>query len=148
MFAGLSLYALGGRVRDVGADETAFFYRNAKYILWLETIWEEQGAAEVNRAWVHRRFPVLAEVSKGAYVNFPYRLLPHSLQAYYGAHAAFLQHVKEKYDPYNVFGFPQGICRQGSVVFPQARPAVPVYAEKSKRTDDAFYRRARYVRDI
>jgi hypothetical protein len=48
VFAGLSLYALGGRVAQVGTDETAFFYREAHYIIRLETVWEDELFARDN----------------------------------------------------------------------------------------------------
>lgn len=52
VFAGISMYALGGRVSEIGIDDTAFFYRNANYIVWLETVWEEHRYAEDNKDWI------------------------------------------------------------------------------------------------
>ena len=46
VFTGLSMYALGGRVSEVGRDDTAFFYRKAHFIIWLETVWEKNRYAE------------------------------------------------------------------------------------------------------
>ena len=109
VFAGLSLYALGGRVRETAVDETAFFYRNANFILWLDTVWEEDRFAAENRSWVAEHFPSLAFVTTGSYVNFPYDRLPDDLHEYYGAHVPKLEQVKAVYDPYNVFSFPQGL---------------------------------------
>ena len=103
VFAGLSLYTLGGRVREVAVDETAFFYRKAHFIVWLETVWEEGRFAEKNRDWVNDRFPALARVTTGSYVNFPYNRLPNYLEEYYGAHVRTLERIKEKYDPCRVF---------------------------------------------
>lgn len=108
-FTGLSMYALGGRVAEVPQDDTAFFYRNANYILWLETVWEENQWAEAGREWIRQRFPAFAAVTYGSYVNFPYRELPCYLEEYYGPHAARLRGIKQRYDPYHVFTFPQGI---------------------------------------
>ena len=109
VFAGLSMYALGGRVREVKSDQTAFFYRNAHFIIWLENVWEENRATEANRKWVGRRFPTLGSITTGSYVNFPYNRLPHYLEEYYGSHVGSLKRIKEKYDPLNVFTFQQGI---------------------------------------
>lgn len=144
VFAGLSLYALGGRVREIATDETAFFYRKANFIIWLETVWEENRFAEENRDWVNNRFPALASVTTGSYVNFPYNGLPDYLKEYYGPHVRKLEWIKEKYDPCNIFSFPQGIRSE----FPLPAPAffenrgeeAPV-----KQTDDAAYRGFRYV---
>jgi hypothetical protein len=144
VFAGLSMYALGGKVREVGTDETAFFYRNAHFIIWLETVWEENQSAEENRNWVNRRFPVLASATTGSYVNFPYNELPHYLEEYYGTHVCRLKMIKKKYDPFNVFAFPQGIGSRGSRPLAPASSVRPEISEKY--TDDAPYRGFRYVK--
>ncbi len=109
VFAGISMYALGGRVAEVGRDDTAFFYRKAHFIIWLESIWEERKYASKNRKWISNQFPYLEAVTTGSYVNFPYGKLPNYLEEYYGNHVNELTQIKRKYDPLNVFTFPQGI---------------------------------------
>ncbi|QIB68696.1 FAD-binding oxidoreductase [Aminipila butyrica] len=109
VFAGISMYALGGRVSEIGTDDTAFYYRHANYIIWLETIWEESIYAEENRKWTSNRFPYLKAITTGSYVNFPYGRLPDYLKEYYGIHANILKNIKKIYDPLNIFSFPQGI---------------------------------------
>lgn len=111
VFAGLSLYALGGRVAQVSKDETAFFYRKAKYILWLETVFEDSQYTEANSDWVARNIRYIEPVTEGSYVNFPYGGLTDYLEEYYGLHVGRLRKVKENYDPFNVFRFPQSIDR-------------------------------------
>lgn len=109
VFSGVSMYALGGRVSEVDSDHTAFFYRKAKYIIWLETIWENNEFEEANRNWIKQRFPYLESITIGSYVNFPYRGLPDYLEEYYGDHVQELRNIKKEYDPFNIFSFPQGI---------------------------------------
>lgn len=109
VFAGISMYALGGKVAEVGIDDTAFYYRNANYIIWLETIWEESRYAEDNREWISNQFPYLKAITTGSYVNFPYGKLPNYLEEYYGNHVNILEEIKNKYDPLNIFSFPQSI---------------------------------------
>lgn len=109
VYAGLSLYALGGKVADKDIDDTAFFYRKANYILWLQTMWEDERFAAVNSAWVDRGFRRLAPLTTGSYVNFPYANLPCAQREYYGGHIAALKKIDEKYDPCRVFTFPQGL---------------------------------------
>lgn len=121
VFAGISMYALGGRVSDVETDATAFFYRRANYIIWLETIWEENRFAEENREWVSDRFPYLESITTGSYVNFPYAKLPNYLEEYYGSHAGRLLRIKTRYDPRNIFSFPQGIEKSDSSNFTVSR---------------------------
>jgi hypothetical protein len=144
VFAGLSMYALGGKVREVGTGETAFFYRKAHFIIWLETVWEENRFAEVNRDWINHRFPTLASITTGSYVNFPYNELPDYLEEYYGSHVGRLKGIKEKYDPFNIFTFPQGI---GSKDLQLSATALGNDKDETsvKRSDDANCRGFRYV---
>ena len=107
VYASISLYALGGKVAEVDADETAFYYRNASFIVWLDTVFEEHKCK--NAAWIAEKFSYLESVTKGSYVNFPYACLPCHLEEYYGTHVCRLKKVKKKYDPFNIFTFPQGI---------------------------------------
>lgn len=146
-FAGLSMYALGGKVCTVGVDETAFFYRKAHFIVWLETIWEQNRFASENRNWINVRFPTLASMTIGSYINFPFKGLPNYLQEYYGTHVYKLEQIKEKYDPYNIFSFPQGIRGQPPI------PAPTCFKDSSENvapvtpTDGTAYRGFRYVRN-
>ncbi len=109
VFAGLSMYALGGRVSEVPRDATAFYYRNARYIIWLETIWEEDQFAEDNNLWIAENFQTIQSLTTGSYVNFPYSELPDYQREYFGDHVKELIRIKLKYDPQNIFSFPQGI---------------------------------------
>lgn len=106
-YTSLSFYALGGRVSEIPADATAFYYRNARYIVWLDTVFEQYRCE--NAAWISEKFSYLKSVTDGSYVNFPYGGLPCFLKEYYGTHVCRLKRVKEAYDPLNVFTFPQGI---------------------------------------
>jgi hypothetical protein len=114
VFTGISMYALGGRVSEVNLNETAFFYRNAKYIIWLETVWEDEEYAKENREWIKQQYPTLEEMTTGSYVNFPYEGLPCYLEEYYGSHVCRLKNVRKEYDPCKIFTYPQAIgssCR-------------------------------------
>ncbi len=146
VFTGLSLYALGGRVGEIPQEETAFYYRNAHFIVWLETVWEDHCFQRENQKWISDRFPDLAAVTEGSYVNFPYNCLPNYLEEYYGASVQRLREVKKRYDPCNRFSFPQGIWR---TVQPSDTPAEisGEYHEdiSSGQPDAAEYRGFRYV---
>lgn len=148
VFAGISMYALGGRVSEIGTDDTAFYYRNANYIIWLETIWEESRYAEDNREWINDRFPCFKAITTGSYVNFPYGMLPDYLEEYYGIHANILTKIKIKYDPLNIFSFPQSIgkskCDNHTALF---LPKLPLNNTEDtiEQPGDANYRGFRYV---
>lgn len=134
VFTGISMYALGGRVSEIGTDDTAFFYRKANYIIWLETIWEESRYAKDNREWINNQFPYLESVTTGSYVNFPYAKLPNYLEEYYGSHACILKDIKMKYDPLNIFSFPQGIGRT------ECNDLKAVYSFKAPQNDEELRR--------
>jgi FAD/FMN-containing dehydrogenase len=109
VFTAYSLYALGGAVARRKPNETAFFFRDARYIAGIESVWEQDEAGEANIAWVNRSFPYLAGLTAGSYVCFPYSNLKDYMQAYYGGNANRLRRVKHLYDPCNVFCFQQSI---------------------------------------
>lgn len=108
-FVSIGLYALGGKVKKIAQDETAFFYRDADYIIGIETVWENPEAEPENLAWMRPRFDYLQSVTCGSYINFPYLGTDDYMWAYYGCHAPLLQNIKEIYDPGNLFRFPQSI---------------------------------------
>ncbi len=109
VYASLSLYALGGRVADVCPNATAFYYRNARYILLVQSVWTQDEFARINSEWVDSRFAYLKTVTTGSFVNFPYSGLKGYERAYWGGNVPVLRRVKQLYDPCNVFRFPQSI---------------------------------------
>jgi hypothetical protein len=109
VYAAVSFYALGGAIRNVGKRETAFYYRDARYIMGIQSVWTEDAFAEVNREWVRERFEYVKSITEGSYVNFPISHLRNYEREYFGGNAQRLERVNEKYDPFNVFRFPQGL---------------------------------------
>ncbi len=105
----LSFYGLGGKVLAVRPEDTAFYYRDAKYILLIQSVWENSQYRECNQRWVLHNFPVLYRLTKGSYINFPLLQLEDYLQNYFGGNVPRLLKVKKEYDPNNVFSFPQSI---------------------------------------
>lgn len=146
VFAGISLYALGGKVSDVGTNDTAFFYRNAKYMIWLETVWEKSEFAQVNREWIAKNYQLIRCLTIGSYVNFPYDKLEHYLEEYFGFHVNQLKRIKTKYDPCNTFSYPQGIFAESEE---ESIDCVPYDAspkdEGIEQPIDLNYRGFRYV---
>ncbi len=109
VFSALSLYALGGRVTETGPFDTAFYFRDAQYILAVQSMWTDARYTEINRLWVGRQFRYIEGITPGSFVNFPYSGLTDYLTAYFGQNAERLRLVKTAYDPFNVFNFPQSI---------------------------------------
>lgn len=106
---GLGLLALGGKVAKLRPGDTAFFYRDAAYILAMQAIWDGPAAADAGNEWVAGASGVIEPLTAGSFVNFPYDCLFDYEEAYYGGNADRLGAVKAKYDPENVFRHPQGI---------------------------------------
>lgn len=109
VFASIALYALGGRVRNTAPCDTAFYYRNADYIIGLETVWESPADQEDNTAWLHSRYGCLRSLTMGSYINFPYLHTDDYMNAYYGDNAERLICIKKQYDPCNLFCFAQSV---------------------------------------
>lgn len=108
-YVAIALYALGGRIRNTSPYDTAFFYRDANYIIGIETIWEDPITKPENSAWILPRFKYLQSITVGSYINFPYLCTDNYMKAYYGDNSGYLAEVKKRYDPCNLFCFPQSI---------------------------------------
>ncbi len=109
VYDAISFYALGGEIRRVGKRETAFFYRNARYIMGFQSVWTEDVFARANRDWLRKRFEYIKSITVDSYVNFPISNLRNYEREYFGDNAERLERVNKKYDPFNVFRFPQGL---------------------------------------
>lgn len=109
IFAAISLYALGGKVNEINKNDTAFFYRDAHYILGIQSIWEEPIFKKDNVKWVEQRFSYIKTITNGSFINFPYSELKDYMCAYYGENSERLKEINKEYDPCNIFTFPQGI---------------------------------------
>ncbi|NKF06866.1 FAD-binding oxidoreductase [Clostridium gasigenes] len=109
VYVSISLYGLGGAIQDKDKYSTAFYYRGSKFIMGLQSVWEKSQYAQVNREWVKEAFNYIKIVTKGSFINFPFAELQGYEKEYYGENIKKLREVKGKYDPCDVFNFPQGI---------------------------------------
>jgi FAD/FMN-containing dehydrogenase len=105
--------ALGGAVNRVAPDATAFVDRDALFGAQYYTSWTWPGthAGRANQlAWIRAYYKTVHPNANGqAYQNYADPDLVNWQQAWYGANYAMLQAVKIKYDPGNLFKFPQAI---------------------------------------
>ena len=100
----LLIDAYGGAINRVKPGATAFVHRNV-----LASIQYYSGGVGA-RTWVDSsRAALKPAVSGAAYVNYIDPHLVNWQQAYYGANLSRLRAVKKKYDPHNLFHFPQSI---------------------------------------
>ena len=51
------MYGLGGELSQVDNHATAFYYRDAKYILLLQSEFKGNYYKEINEKWVNENFP-------------------------------------------------------------------------------------------
>lgn len=101
--------ALGGAISEIAPNRTAYYYRDALIAQEYNTSWENPNEEEPNIKWVENLRRALSPYTAGDYVNFPDLLIPDWPTAYYGHNFRRLREVKTKYDPLNVFQFPQSI---------------------------------------
>ena len=100
----------GGAYNRVATDATAFAHREELFLL-KHGIAVEPGAPEQPaREWLRRSWETVHPYgSGGVYPNFPDPELEGSDRAYHGANLERLQRVKARYDPEEVFRFPQSL---------------------------------------
>ena len=108
LYTAITFYGVGGAVSDVSPQESAYYYRDAIFILGFQSVWEESKYAPTNRQWVEERFKILSTYTEGSFINFPIAQQNYEKQ-YYGENLPRLKLVKAKYDPDNFFNFEQGI---------------------------------------
>lgn len=109
VYTAVSLYGLGGAINDKGKNDSAFYYRDAKFIMGFQSVWEEEKDAPVNIEWVKEKQKYINGITTGAYINFPCGELIDYEKEYYGENADRLREIKRKYDPKGVFDFPQSL---------------------------------------
>jgi len=106
--AGVSLDALGGRVRDLAPGDTAFVHRRALATEQYTATYASGPATTADsyvRGFRRRMTPHWGD---HAYVNYSDPTLRHPGTAYFGANLARLRSVARTYDPDGFFTQPQG----------------------------------------
>jgi FAD/FMN-containing dehydrogenase len=106
----IEVLSMGGAIRRVAPDATAFPHRNAAWLINIPASWRSPADSTREIAWVRDTFAVLHPVcAGGAYVNFMDRDEPAADGAAYGQTLDRLRAVKAVYDPDNVFRLNQNI---------------------------------------
>ncbi|MCH1624651.1 FAD-binding oxidoreductase [Ferdinandcohnia quinoae] len=99
----------GGAVSRISPNATAFFWRDPKFYFEFSATWTDPSEAQRNLALVERTREMMKPFAKGSYVNVPDFNIENFGPAYYGRNFDRLRKVKAKYDPMNVFHYPQSI---------------------------------------
>jgi len=104
------LYPINGAVQRVGADETAFAYRDVDFAPVIAGMWEDPADNDANIAWVRGYYEALQPYSaEGGYINFMDADDQGRIKANYRGDYDRLAKVKAKYDPDNLFHMNQNI---------------------------------------
>ena len=110
MQSGMHLYPVDGAVHRVGADETAFGFRDARWAGVIFGVDPDPANAERIKTWTVDYWEALHPYSAGgAYVNFMMEEGLSRVQATYRKNYERLQRVKKRYDPRNLFRVNQNI---------------------------------------
>lgn len=114
IYAAISLYGLGGAIRETPKEHTAFAYRDAKAIIGIQTQWNDSSThAKENSKWVVEMMKSrIIPLTCGSFINFPLLELENYKQEYFGRDPETLkrlERIKQQYDPLRFFTFPQGL---------------------------------------
>ncbi|AGF58154.1 FAD/FMN-containing dehydrogenase [Clostridium saccharoperbutylacetonicum] len=103
------LHGLGGAVAKIPSWSTAYIYRKALSNMSLFATWSKPEGAAAGIRWVEDFRQAMLPFTKGVYVNTIDLSIEDWPDAYYGTHFKRLTQIKAKYDPENIFRFPQSI---------------------------------------
>jgi hypothetical protein len=105
-FSTTDIWHIGGAVKRVGADESAFNGRQSAFLLNAEANWDDPADDAANMAWVREMIAEMEPFSDGSrYLNFPgfQEEGEAMMRAGFGPQYARLAALKAKYDPTNLF---------------------------------------------
>lgn len=105
-------FLMGGRIKDVPNDATAFPFRNATMISSIDLEWQAPDSKYLaaNFAWLDAFHAAMEPyTSRNSFINFVDRRETNYLEAYYGNNLERLRAVKRQLDPGNVFSNPKSV---------------------------------------
>lgn len=111
-FSTIDLWHIGGAVKRVGPEESAFNGRHAAFLVSPEAGWEHKEEDQANINWVRACIADMAPFSDGSrYLNFAgfYEEGDEMVQKSFGSQYERLALLKAKFDPTNLFGLNQNI---------------------------------------
>ncbi len=106
----MHIYPLDGAVQDVGPTETAFAYRDVRFVHVISAISADSGSLPAYREWAQEYWAALHPHSAaGSYMNFLMEEGEERAAKSYGGNRERLAPIKAKYDPENLFRVNQNI---------------------------------------
>lgn len=100
----VSIYGLGGAIRRVAPDATAYAHRAHPYLFHVTTHWTDPADDARCRTWTRRvHEAVRAHGPGGEYINNQTEHTPGQVRAAFGEHYDRLATIKATWDPENLF---------------------------------------------
>jgi FAD/FMN-containing dehydrogenase len=97
------LQQLGGAIRKVRPDATAFPHRNAQFDLLVLGSWDDSTQNDQHRKWIKTFWSGLEPYTRGYYFNTQIGDSQAQVRANFGDNYARLVKLKDRYDPGNLF---------------------------------------------
>jgi len=127
-FTGIGMQQMHGAASRVPPTATAFAHRADQHDLLILSQWTDPADTERNIDWTRALFQALQpHLEDAVYVNNLGVEGPDRVRAAYGANHARLAHVKQAYDPTNVFRLNHNIAPSGDPMAGEQHP--PASAE-------------------
>jgi FAD/FMN-containing dehydrogenase len=109
-FIGFEPY--GGAINSVGPKKTAFWHRRAQMDVFAFLFWIREDERRTTEAYLGKFDAVVEPLANGhSYQNYPYRGNKNFGSLYFGGNLDELVQIKRKYDPGDLFTFPQGLLK-------------------------------------
>ena len=106
-------FLAGGAVAKVAPEATAFVHRSALMLSAIDLAWtpeDDDGLVAENEAWLDAFHAAMRPfTSDQSFQNFADGAETDYLRAYYGTNLERLVEIKRRYDPGNLFRFPQSL---------------------------------------
>ncbi|MGL6227671.1 MAG: FAD-binding oxidoreductase [Culicoidibacterales bacterium] len=94
-YVAFTLYGLGGAIRDLSHDATAFAFRQMNFIFGAQIVWESEFAQTSCQNWLIHHWPAIEGFTSGSFYNFAFQ--PQSEANYYGNHWQRFQTITKKF---------------------------------------------------
>ncbi|TFG86171.1 MAG: FAD-binding oxidoreductase [Chromatiales bacterium] len=97
------LQQLGGAIRQVRPDATAFPHRNAQFDLLVLGGWDDRTQNDYHRTWIRSFWSEMEPYTRGYYFNTQIGDSQAQVRANFGDNYSRLVKLKDRYDPGNLF---------------------------------------------
>jgi FAD/FMN-containing dehydrogenase len=109
-FSMIHIHQLGGAINRKSKEDTAFWHRDAPFVLNIIGFWMDPADTNSSIEWVRQTWNAVKPLStEGVYSNFMVAEDSDQVKLAYGGNYSKLANIKKKYDPTNLFRVNQNI---------------------------------------